>query len=73
MAELVYALGSGSSGLATMRVRVSLSPKIYIVNFSIFTISLITKYLFKFLYTNSDFIAFNQNKFNQLLIPISEE
>lgn len=31
------------------------------------------KYLFKFLYTNSDFIAFNSNKYNQLLIPIVEE
>lgn len=28
---------------------------------------------FKFFYTNSDFIAFDMNKFNQLLIPISEE
>jgi hypothetical protein len=31
------------------------------------------KYLFRFLYTNSDFIAFNSNKYNQLLIPIVEE
>ena len=31
------------------------------------------KFLFKFLYTNSDFIAFNSNKYNQLLIPIVEE
>ena len=28
---------------------------------------------FKFLYTNSDFIAFDMNKYNQLLIPIVEE
>ena len=28
---------------------------------------------FKFFYTNSDFIAFDMNRFNQLLIPISEE
>ena len=31
------------------------------------------KFLFKFLYTNSDFIAFNSDKYNQLLIPIVEE
>ncbi len=31
------------------------------------------KFLFRFLYTNSDFIAFNLNKYNQLLIPIVEE
>ena len=31
------------------------------------------KFLFRFLYTNSDFIAFNSNKYNQLLIPIIEE
>ena len=31
------------------------------------------KFLFKFFYTNSDFIAFNSNKYNQLLIPIVEE
>ncbi len=31
------------------------------------------KFIFKFLYTNSDFIAFNSNKYNQLLIPIVEE
>ena len=28
---------------------------------------------FKFFYTNSDFLAFDMDKFNQLLIPISEE
>lgn len=31
------------------------------------------RFSFKFFYTNSDFIAFDMNKFNQLLIPISEE
>lgn len=31
------------------------------------------RFSFKFLYTNSDFIAFDLNKFNQLLIPIVEE
>ena len=31
------------------------------------------RFSFKFLYTNSDFIAFDMNKFNQLLIPIVEE
>jgi hypothetical protein len=31
------------------------------------------KFLFKFLYTNSDFIAFHSSKYNQLLIPIVEE
>ena len=31
------------------------------------------KFLFKFLYTNSDFIAFDLNKYNKLLIPIVEE
>lgn len=31
------------------------------------------KFLFRFLYTNSDFISFNFNKYNQLLIPIVEE
>ena len=31
------------------------------------------RFLFKYFYTNSDFIAFDMNKFNQLLIPISEE
>ena len=27
----------------------------------------------KFFYTNSDLVAFDMNKFNQILIPISEE
>jgi len=31
------------------------------------------RFSFKFLYTNSDLIAFDMNKFNQLLIPIVEE
>ena len=31
------------------------------------------RFFFKFLYTNSDFIAFDLNKYNQLLIPIVEE
>ena len=31
------------------------------------------RFSFKFLYTNSDFIAFDMNKYNQLLIPIVEE
>lgn len=31
------------------------------------------RFSFKFFYTNSDFIAFDMNKFNQLLIPVSEE
>lgn len=31
------------------------------------------RFFFKFFYTNSDFIAFDLNKFNQLLIPIVEE
>ena len=31
------------------------------------------RFSFKFFYTNSDFIAFDMNKYNQLLIPIVEE
>ncbi len=31
------------------------------------------RFSFKLLYTNSDFIAFDMNKYNQLLIPIVEE
>lgn len=31
------------------------------------------RFFFKYLYTNSDFIAFDLNKYNQLLIPIVEE
>jgi hypothetical protein len=31
------------------------------------------RFSFKFLYTNSDFISFDMNKYNQLLVPVAQE
>jgi hypothetical protein len=31
------------------------------------------RFSWKFFYTNTDFISFDMNKYNQLLIPIVEE